>query len=369
MTRRLGRPRSEVQAKADFSRIRYAQVWEDADVLLEALRIRPGDRCLSIASAGDNALAMLTQHPASVVALDLSAPQIHCLELRAAAFRALEHPELLELVGSVPSARRRGLYQRCRPLLSPDARRFWDAQPVERGIGRLGKFERYFALFRRFVLPFLLSGARVRELLTPKPEAERAAFFERHFNTGRYRLLMRLFFSRFVMGRLGRDPAFFDHAEGSVSAQVKARTRHALTELEPAHNPYLRWILLERHDSVLPLYLRPEHFATIRANLDRLSWQRMSLEEYLAQHPEGFERANLSDVFEYMSEEATEALLGTLAARLRPGGRLVYWNMIVPRSRPESLAHLLEPRLEEAERLHRQDKAFFYSRLVIEERK
>jgi hypothetical protein len=26
---------SEAAAKADFSRIRYAQVWEDADVLLE----------------------------------------------------------------------------------------------------------------------------------------------------------------------------------------------------------------------------------------------------------------------------------------------------------------------------------------------
>ena len=32
--------RSEIAAKADFSRIRYAQCWEDTDVLLEALDVR-----------------------------------------------------------------------------------------------------------------------------------------------------------------------------------------------------------------------------------------------------------------------------------------------------------------------------------------
>ena len=52
--------RSEVATRAEFSQIRYAQVWEDADILLDGLDIQPGDVCVSIASAGDNALAMLT---------------------------------------------------------------------------------------------------------------------------------------------------------------------------------------------------------------------------------------------------------------------------------------------------------------------
>jgi S-adenosylmethionine:diacylglycerol 3-amino-3-carboxypropyl transferase len=46
-------------------KIRYAQCWEDADVLLEALDIQPGQSCLSIASAGDNTLAMLAKNPPS----------------------------------------------------------------------------------------------------------------------------------------------------------------------------------------------------------------------------------------------------------------------------------------------------------------
>ena len=46
---------SEIVTRADFSAIRYAQCWEDADILLEALDVRPGKVCLSIASSGDNA--------------------------------------------------------------------------------------------------------------------------------------------------------------------------------------------------------------------------------------------------------------------------------------------------------------------------
>src|SRR5882672_4800770 len=116
---------SEVQRSADFSIIRYAQAWEDADVLLDGLDIQSGDTCLAIASAGDNALAMLAKNPHRVVAIDLSPAQLACLELRVAAYRRLEHGELLELIGSTHSRRRLSLYQSCRDSLSPDARRFW----------------------------------------------------------------------------------------------------------------------------------------------------------------------------------------------------------------------------------------------------
>ena len=54
---------SEIVNRADFSAIRYAQCWEDADVLLEALDVRPGYVCLSIASSGDNALVIAQQMP------------------------------------------------------------------------------------------------------------------------------------------------------------------------------------------------------------------------------------------------------------------------------------------------------------------
>jgi S-adenosylmethionine-diacylglycerol 3-amino-3-carboxypropyl transferase len=362
--------RSEIAGRADFAGIRYAQCWEDADVLLAALDIRPGDDCLAIASAGDNALAMLSRGPRRVVALDLSRAQLACLELRVAAYRELSHAELLELIGSTPSARRGELYRRCRPQLVAETRAFWDGQPsaIAGGIGGAGRFERYFALFRNRVLPMVHSRAAVGRLLRGGAREEREAFYRGEWDTWRWRLLFRLFFSRGVMGRLGRDPSFFRYVEGGVAGRILERTRHAMTALDPAANPYLQWILTGRHTTALPFALRPENFEAIRANLGRLEWRCQSLEEFLSDAGERcLDRFNLSDIFEYMSEENYRALLERLARAGRPGARLAYWNMLAPRRRPESLAGRLRPLGELAARLLAEDKAWFYSRLVVEE--
>lgn len=358
------------RVSAAFSAIRYAQCWEDADILVEALAIGPEDRCLAIASAGDNALAMLACGPARVLAIDVSAAQVACLELRVAAYRALEHSELLELIGSKPSERRRALYARCRTHLSDVARSVWDSRPadIEAGIGNAGKFERYFMLFRTRVLPFAHGPHRVARLLERRSKAERIAFYEHEWNSWRWRLLFRMFSSRFVMCRYGRDAAFFRYIDGDVANPILRRTRHALTELDPADNPYVQWILTGGHQSALPLALRPESFDRIRNNLDRLEWRVASLEEVVAATPPGsFDKYNLSDIFEYVSPAHYEQLLGAIARTGRAGGRLAYWNMLAPRRRPPALGHRLRPLDDLARRLHALDKAFFYGAFVVEE--
>jgi S-adenosylmethionine-diacylglycerol 3-amino-3-carboxypropyl transferase len=362
--------RSEAAARADFSEIRYAQVWEDADILLEGLDIQPGHVCVSIASAGDNALAMLTRDPAQVVALDLNPAQLACLELRVAAYRALTYPELLELVGSRPSTRRAALYSRCRRVLTADTQAFWDARAaaIESGIGGAGKFERYFALFRQRVLPLVHSRRRVDQLLMPRDRAGRETFYESQWDTWRWRLMFRMFFSRTVMGRFGRHPEFFRYVEADVASQILERTRHALTALDPADNPYVHWILTGTHGSALPAALREEHFDRIRHNLDRLTWRCQPIEEYLqSRDAPRVDRYNLSDVFEYVSLDHYHRLLEALVAAARPSARLAYWNMLAPRRRPESMASQLRPLEALATRLHQQDRAFFYSAFIVEE--
>jgi S-adenosylmethionine-diacylglycerol 3-amino-3-carboxypropyl transferase len=364
------RPQSEVAQRADFSLIRYAQVWEDADILLEGLDVQPGDTCLSIASAGDNALALLARRPRRVVAVDMNPAQLACLELRVAAYRELDHPGLLELIGSVPGGRRAALYRRCRSGLSAAAREFWDARPesIEQGIGAAGKFERYFETFRRRVLPWVHSRDRVWELLGGGTEEEREAFYDGDWNTWRWQLMFRLFFSRAVMGRMGRDPSFFKYVEGSVAVRILGRARHALTALNPAENPYLQWILTGRHTTALPFALRPENFEVIRTNLHRLEWHCTSLEAFLASSDPGtFDAFNLSDIFEYISVENYHRLLDQVIRSGRTGARLAYWNMLADRRRPESMADRLRSLDELGRSLLAQDKAFFYSAFVVEE--
>jgi len=350
--------------------IGYGQCWEDADVLLRALDVRPGQTCLSIASAGDNTLAMLSRSPDRVIAIDRNPSQLACLELRVAAYRALSHSEVLELIGSVPSARRRTLYRRCRERLKPEALAFWDARPgaIDRGIGNAGRFEGYLASFRGRVLPLVHSRDRVAQLFDTRSRGERTGFHDRVWNSWRWRILFRLFFSRLVMSRLGRDPRCFAHVDGGVAGRLLRRARHGVTELDPRKNPYLQWILTGRHTGALPYALRPEHFEAIRGGLDRLECHCQSLEDFLESYGgPPIDRYNLSDIFEYLSQDEYHRLLKRLVAAGRQGSRLVYWNLFVARTRPEGMAARLRPLTELASNLHRIDKCFFYGRLVIEE--
>jgi len=359
---------SEAAGRVDFSAIRYAQCWEDADVLVEALAPGPGKRCFSIASAGDNTLALLALAPEYVLAIDLSAAQLACLELRVAAYRTLQHRELLALIGSISASGRMKLYRKCRERLSASTASFWDERSriVGQGIGGGGKFESYFRIFRTRVLPLIHTSARVRALLEERTREERIAFYEREWNNWRWRGLFRVFFSRRVMGVLGRDPEFFRYVAGSVSERILARTRYALTELNPARNPYMWWILTGRHDAILPFALREENFESIRRNLDRLEWRQAALEDAI-QSGAPFDCFNLSDIFEYMSASNYEAQLRRILAVARSGARLAYWNMLAPRRRPDGLAPVLEELSETAADLFARDKAFFYSAFVLEQ--
>ncbi len=361
---------NDIAKRADFSAIRYGQCWEDADVLVKALDLQAQHTCVSIASAGDNTLALLSQAPAQVIALDLSAAQLACLALRVAAYRELEHPELLELMGSRASQRRAALYQRCRPLLSSDVRAFWDvhADDIANGIGGAGKFEQYFALFRQRLLPLLHSQEQVAELLRDKAPLERATFYETVWDTWRWRAACKLFFSRFVMGRLGRDPQFFKYVEGNVAARILARAHYAATELNPADNSYVQWILTGQHGTALPFALRPENFDAIRNNLERLELRQQSLEQFLADQPaHTIDRFNLSDVFEYVSPASYHDLLPKLVRVSRNHARMAYWNLLAKRRRPASMDNEIRPLDKLAQQLLRQDKAFFYQDFILEE--
>lgn len=360
---------SEIATKARFDHIRYAQLWEDADVLCAALPQEPGADLVSICSAGDNALAMLTLDPARVVVVDLSPAQIACLHLRIGAFRALDHSGFVELMGARASDRRAELLALAIRDADPETIAFWRAQlpqVVAYGAGGVGKFERYFRIFRTRLLPLVHSRRTIDDIFVARPPEARAAFLHDRFETWRWRLLLNVFFSRFVMGRMGRDAAFFDHVDGSVAAHVTRRIRHAAIDMDPAQNPYLHWIMKGTHGDALPMTWRPEHFNTIRNRLDRLDIRPGSLEAAVGTG-ERFDGFNLSDIFEYMSPPVFAQVYGDILSAAKPGARLVYWNMMAPRRVPDEHAHRVETLTDREATLKARDKAFFYSDFVIEQ--
>ena len=361
---------AEIATKARFDHIRYAQVWEDADILVDALATAPGATLVSICSAGDNALAMLLRDPARVIAIDLSHAQLACLHARIAAMRVLDHAGFLALMGARRSDHRGPLFDRMLSALDgEDLRAFWAARRTDvlrDGLAGIGRFERYFALFRRWLLPLVHGRRRVDAIFVSKSQADRRRFLDRDWNNRRWRLLLGLFFSRTVMGRLGRDPAFFDHVDGSVAQHVARRIRHAAVDLDPADNPYLHWILKGCHGRALPLAWRAEHYRTIAGRLDRLE-PRLGALEALASSADRADGFNLSDVFEYMDPSTVRRVYADILACANPGARLVYWNMMAPRRVPDGLRGQVRTCTDAERRGKAADKAFFYSDFVVEE--
>jgi len=323
--------KSEIEQRAKFDIIRYAQVWEDADLLIEALDVQPTDVVLSIASGGDNAFALLAQNPAKVYAIDLSDAQIALCERRKEMYRTLSWEEHLAVLQS-------------------------EILPQ-------GKFERYFKMFREKVLPLIHTLKRIDQLVAPKSAEERAKFYDKVWNNRRWRLMFRLFFSRRVMGKHGRDKEFFKFVVGSVAARILSRAKHALTNLDTSENPYLHYILYGEYKNAFPYSMRPENYEKIRANLDKIEFRKQSIEDFIENYDGVIDAFNLSDIFEYMSQDGMDKLYDNMLSKSTVGTRFAYWNMLAPRSANNS-------RIETDEHKNREfllkDKAFFYSAFYLD---
>lgn len=380
--------KSEVKEnRVDFSLIRYSQCWEDTEILLESLNIQENDICFGILSAGDNVFSMLAENPKKVVALDISFPQIALAKLKKEVFNSLSYEEMLEFMGVIKSDKRVEKYDRIRENLDKEVKEYWDfnKEAIEKGIIHTGKFEKFFKIFREKILPFVHSKKRIEKLLEKKSMQERMEYYDKHWNNFRWKLMFKLFFSKYIVGKLGRDKEFFRYAEKNISEEMKERSRYALCELNPYENPYINYILTGNYrKDCLPYFLRKENFDKIRKNLHKVEILQSSVEEYLDQIDFKINKFNLSDIFEYMSAENYSKLMEKIYGNAENNALLAYWNLIVERNsekldykktdseitvtgKEKNVNEKKYERMKELDRkLHEKDMTFFYTDFVVE---
>ena len=380
--------KSEVKEnRVDFSLIRYSQCWEDTEVLLESLNIQENDICFGILSAGDNVFSMLAENPKKVVALDISFPQIALAKLKKEVFNSLSYEEMLEFMGVMKSDKRIEIYDRIKENLDKEVKEYWDfnKEAIQKGIIHAGKFEKFFKIFREKILPFVHSKKRIEKLLEKKSRQERIEYYDKYWNNFRWKLMFKLFFSKYIVGKLGRDKEFFRYAEKNISEEMKERSRYALCEQNPYENPYINYILMGNYrKDCLPYFLRKENFDKIRKNFHKVEILQNSVEEYLDQIDFKIDKFNLSDIFEYMSAENYSKLMGKIYDNAENNALLAYWNLIVERNsekldykktdseiavtgKETNVNGKKYERIKELDRkLHEKDMTFFYTDFVVE---
>ena len=363
--------KKNLSQKGIFDDIIYAQCWEDPTLDREAFKICSKDVVFSITSGGCNVLAFLLDNPRKVIALDLNPSQNSLLELKMAAFRIHDYKNLLEFLGVTPSSRRFDLYKSLRPYLSCECRDYWDAQTakIESGIIHCGRYEGYMHLLRKWFCRVM--GKRLAaELFATSSKAERERLYQKKWNNLRWRFFTRVLLSRTVMTRLF-DKAFFAQLEDSFSFGEHFRKiiRKAVVELPLRDNTFLAYILLGNYLDLqhLPVYLREENFEIIRRRLDRIECVCSSCEDYFATLPSSsISRFNFTNIFEWMPAENFEKLMHETVRVAKDGAIVTYRNLLVPRSRPASIAKWVEPQKELAAALYRRDLSFIYKAYVVE---
>jgi S-adenosylmethionine-diacylglycerol 3-amino-3-carboxypropyl transferase len=227
-----------------------------------------------------------------------------------------------------------------------------------------GKFERYLSFFGRRLAPFLQPGPWRKELLRSGSPSRQRELYEGRWDHPLWRGFFRIFFSRWLMGRAGRDPAFLAQAKGDIAGMALQRVRVGLCDTPARSNPYLQYVFTGNYGPhSLPLYLRPRSRALIRARLGRLKLAQGEIQEA---GKGSFDAMVLSDIFEYMSRDEHRKVYARLLKRAKKGARLAYWNLFVPRQCP--LPAGARPLRAEAARLHRKDKAWFYSSFELDQR-
>lgn len=348
--------------------ILYSQCWEDPQVLTDSLGVTPADDVLSIASAGDNSLALLLDRPRSLTVVDFNPAQLYLMELKMAATELL-YDNFVAFLGARPCSERLEMYGTLRPSLSPQARTYWDREQLalQRGVIHCGRLERYLAAFRNWILPLIHRRALVERLLDAHDLAEQHQIYEQLWDCIRWRLLFQVFFSQSVMSRFGRRPEWFAQVTSDdIGGILLERTRLGLTCVPTSDNYFLEYIFTGGYrnlDTAAP-YLRPVNFDALKRGVRSMILTSGDLTSLLKRSNSGaYSGFNLSDVFEYMPPHDAEQLWGELVRTARPGSRMAFRTLFVMRQPPTRLAgrlRLLPISLSAAAR----DRTFFYDRFI-----
>lgn len=356
--------------KTEVDILRYANCWEDADILLEGLQPEPGAKILSVGSAGDNCFSLLTTNPEILIAVDANKIQLHLIGLKKASIEALTYEENLDFLGFRSSEHRIDFYKRIKHLLDEETVDYWENNfhLIKKGIIHQGKFERYFQLFCNKILPWIHSKETTKILLSVKSAKQQKQFYHQQWNTWRWRLLFKIFFGKYIMGKYGRSPAFLKEVKIAVGPHIFKKAEMQLQSIYAQDNFILHYNLLGNFDDILPHYLKPENFQLIKSNIHKLQI-RQGLAENIDKQFGEFDYMNLSNIFEYMDTETFEHSAEKLIRLCSDRGKIAYWNLMVPRLIsdlfPDKMTFLNELSLK----LSAKDKGFFYNQFIIEQKK
>jgi S-adenosylmethionine-diacylglycerol 3-amino-3-carboxypropyl transferase len=357
------------QDQVELFELLFGMSWEDPASDRRALAIQPGETLMTVTSGGCNTLTLLLENPAKIYAVDINPAQSYLLELKCAAVRRLDNEALHAFLGLSPCESRVQMFELLRGDLTKAAVDYWvaRAEVVRRGVVKAGRYESFVRLFSRAVA-VIQGKKRVEGYFRCETLEQQQEYFDRKWNTLQWRLLFKFLANKRVLARRGLSADYFKFDDGSASFSESffRRSKHVLCEVPIGPNYFLSQYLRGGYwsEQSVPAYLLPENLSTVRARLDRIEIVTSAAQEWMGGQPDAsIDALSLSNICELMSLKETGRLFTEVARSARPGARICFRNLMVPRGVPEDLASRIV--LDEAlsRDLLAEDRSFVYSRV------
>lgn len=341
-----------------FKGLVYPQIWEDPDVDLEALQLKPDSRMVTIASGGCNVMSYLTAGPAAITAVDLNRAHVALGRLKLAAAQHLpNHDSFYRFFGEADEKANIAAYERfLRDKLDDDTRSYWEGRGIS-GLGRrrITLFSRdlyhhgllgYFIGVGHFVAR--LYGIDPKHFVRARTLDEQRSYFESALAPLFDKRLVRWATSKKMsLYGLGIPPAQYEalvsaSPTGDMSDVLKQRLQKLACDFSLSDN-YFAWQAFNRGyapqggqestgaSGPLPPYLKREHFDAIRERAARVQVVNRSFTEHLeGETPGSLDAYVLLDAQDWMTDEQLNGLWSEITRTARPGARVIFRTAAEP---------------------------------------
>jgi S-adenosylmethionine:diacylglycerol 3-amino-3-carboxypropyl transferase len=348
--------------------IRYSQCWEDSEIVLQSLDVKTDDVVFSIASGGENVFAMMSKTENEVFAIDYNPSQIFLVNLKFIAIKNLDFDQYLEFIGIKKCKNRKQIFNQLALLLDKKTTFYFqnNIKLIERGVIHIGKFDKYLQVFSKRILPFLVSSTAVKKAIATDNQESQYNTYQKIWNNWRWRLIGEQFFGKSVMQKMGRHKVMFKYNDKKSTGSIYLDRAEEFLKNGSIHkNHYLDYILTGNFSNNLHYYLKKEVFQIIK-NKQEINLLNSDILTYLKTMPDNsFNKFNLSDVFESMNNNETEAVFKEILRTATNNARIIFWNNLVERDIPTNLKPNFEQDIELQNKLSSLEKVFFYNRFFI----
>ena len=289
---------------------------------LRALELKPGDRVLCIASAGEVPLELLVNSESSITidAVDIASPQLMLTNLKFKTALVLETEEAARFLGYLPSnkqARERSFHQIKADLLEQEIF-FWENNPkiFEHGPIHLGRYETYIARFSPLGRLLLGGKRKIRGLFECESIEEQERYFDEELRSGLLKILFKLMFHQRLYKNQGiAEQGLIYMGEQNIGIKFYNTFRDFCTHTPVRENWMLQFVLFNRvlFEDASPSYLLAEGRKRLIDESNRLKFIKESYTKILENSEVAtYNKFALSNVSDWLSEEDFTELMNLI---------------------------------------------------------